>query len=137
MISFQPSTFLRRLLLADAIASGVMAVALLGVGGRLADLSRLPQSLLLYAGVILVPWAFFVAFLAIQRNPPLGMLRLVVIGNAVWTAVSLILLVLDRVSPNALGYGFIVAQALAVGALGALQLVAIQGCTASATAVRT
>ncbi|PWJ85298.1 hypothetical protein C7441_103154 [Pseudaminobacter salicylatoxidans] len=124
--------FLRNALLLDAVASG--ATALLAIVGAplLAPLLGLPQDLLFWAGVVLVP---FVAFLLITaRRQAVARLALIdIIGiNALWVAASLGLLVSGLVSPNALGVAFVVVQAVAVALFAELQFIGLRRATAQA-----
>lgn len=124
--------FLRNALLLDAVASG--ATALLAIVGAplLAPLLGLPQDLLFWAGVVLVP---FVAFLLITaRRQAVARLALIdIIGiNALWVAASLSLLVSGFVSPNALGVAFVVVQAVAVALFAELQFIGLRRATAQA-----
>ncbi|WP_019172201.1 hypothetical protein [Pseudaminobacter salicylatoxidans] len=124
--------FLRNALLLDAVASG--ATALLAIVGAplLAPLLGLPQDLLFWAGVVLVP---FVAFLLITaRRQAVARLALIdIIGiNALWVAASLGLLVSGFVSPNALGVAFVVVQAVAVALFAELQFIGLRRATAQA-----
>jgi hypothetical protein len=51
---------------------------------------------------------------------------LVIIGNVLWVVGSLWLMVSGWIAPNALGYVFITAQALAVALLAALEHLALR-----------
>ena len=61
---------LRPALLADAFFSGASALLLLFGAGFLASLMALPEGLLRYVGLALVPYALFVAFVATRRAIP-------------------------------------------------------------------
>ena len=117
-----PNTpFLRNALLLDAVVSGAAAILMAAGASLLSPLLGLPQPLLLWSGLALVP--FVAVLLALSRRPAMSRLMLVdIIGlNALWVAGSLALLVTDLVSPNLLGQAFIVAQAAAVGLFAVLQ----------------
>lgn len=118
--------FLRNALLVDAVFSGAGAVLMAGGASLLAPLLGLPQPLLFWAGVVLVPWTILVAFLS--RRPTIARLLLIdVIGiNALWAAVSIGLLVTGAVSPTALGYAFVIAQAAAVGLFAELPFIGMR-----------
>jgi len=87
------SPFLRMVLLLDAAASGVMALLLIAGATLLAPLLALPQALLVWAGVLLVPWTIMLVILS--RKEALSRLVLydVVAVNALWVAASLGILV--------------------------------------------
>lgn len=118
---FRTSSLLRQALLADAVASLAMGALLVLGAGALAPLLGLPRLLLLVAGLLLLPWAVGVFWLARQAVPPRRLAWAVVVLNLVWVADSLLLLGSGLVQPTALGTFFVLAQALAVAALAAAQ----------------
>ncbi len=124
------SVFLRRVLALDAIASGASGVLLLGGANLLKDLLGLPEALLIEAGVILVPYVICIAALAVRKSIGAGAVWLVIAANAVWVAGSVGLLMSGLVTPTLLGYGFVVAQAIAVGVFGELQYLAVRRASA-------
>jgi hypothetical protein len=132
MSSFHPSRFLRNALAADALASGATGALVLFGAGVLADMLGLPAALLRGAGLVLVPYVAFVAWLATRQRLAAGAVWLVVAANAVWTAASLLVLVSGWVAPNLLGYVFVIAQALAVAVLGELQYMGLRRPVAAA-----
>lgn len=84
--------------------------------GPLAELTGIPAVLLLYAGLALFPVALVMAAVgtrALSARP----VWLIVVGNAVWVAGSIWLLLGGVIAPNALGSLYIAAQALVVAAL--------------------
>ncbi len=115
------SSLLRQALLADAAASGAVGVLLVPGAGMLAPLLGLPSGLLLAAGLLMLPWAGFVFWLARQAQPRRRLAWAVVWLNALWVAESLLLLASGWVQPTLLGTMFVLAQALAVAALAAAQ----------------
>ena len=117
---------LRALLLVDAATCAAMGLAL-ALGARpLAALTGLPDALLLYAGLALLPVAAFLALVALRPalQPAGGWLA--VAGNAAWVAASLALLASGWVAPNGLGVAFVLVQALAVAGLTLLELAALR-----------
>ncbi len=108
-------SFLRRTLAVDAATCAAMGGLLVFASAPLAGLLGLPAALLFYAGVALFPCA--VLMLLAMGSRPLA--RLVVAGNAAWILGSVAVLLLT--SPTALGYAFVIAQALAVAALAELE----------------
>jgi hypothetical protein len=134
MVWIRSSSLLRRALLVDALASGAMGVALLAFAPALADLLRLPQTLLFETGIVLVPFAVFVGWLAAQSQPARIAVWAVIGLNAVWVLDSLLLLATDWIAPNVFGYLFVVAQAFAVGVLAELEYIGLRRSTVAATA---
>ena len=66
------------------------------------------------AGLILLPYAAAIAVLGTRAAVSRRAVWAVIAVNGVWVADSLILLASGWVSPTALGYAFVLAQALAV-----------------------
>lgn len=126
MSSFHPSSFLRNALTADAAASGATALLLIVAAGILEPWLGLPTALLRGAGLVLLPYVAFVAFIATRASPAAGAVWTVIAMNAAWTAASLLLLVSGWVAPTVLGYVFVVAQAAVVAGLGELQYMGLR-----------
>ena len=120
------STFLRRALLADAIFSGVAALAFTLAAGAFATLFNLPEALLRETGLFLIAYTALVGWLASRGSVPKPLVLLVVIGNAAWTAGSVALLFSGAVSPNVLGEIMVVVQAIATGVFAELQYVGLR-----------
>ena len=118
--------FLRNALMLDAAVSGAAALLMIAGAPFLSPLLQLPESLLVWAGIVLVPWVALL--LALSRRPSISRVLLIdVIGlNALWAAASIGLLFTGWVSPNMLGYGFVVAQAAAVAVFAELQFIAMR-----------
>lgn len=117
-------TFLRRVLFADAFASLASAALLIAAPGPLAELTGLSSALLLEAGVVLVPFVLLVLAVAARPSTPRAGVKVIVASNALWVIGSVA--VLATSAPNALGYTFVVAQALAVGVLAELQVIGLK-----------
>jgi hypothetical protein len=126
MDTFRSMTFLRRVLLIDAVSSAFMGAALLALSGLLAPLFDLPANLLLESGIVLVPFAAFVGYLASRPTPPRSGVWCVIVLNALWVLGSAALLLNDVTTPNAFGYAFIVAQAVVVGVFAELQAIGLR-----------
>lgn len=113
--------FLRRAILADALASGATGLLMIAGAGLLEGLLGLPAALLRGAGMVLVPYVAFVAWAGTRGDIPHGAVWTIIAANAVWTAASALLLLSGWVAPTALGTAFIIAQAAVVALLGELQ----------------
>ena len=120
------SVFLRRALIVDALASGLTGALMLVGAGALQDLLGLPATLLRGAGLVLIPYVAFVAIVAARAHIPTAAVWAIVACNAAWTLASFALLIDGFVTPTTLGTIFVIGQALAVAALGALQYVALR-----------
>jgi hypothetical protein len=120
------STFLSRALLLDAIATGATALLLLAAGGLLAGMLGLPAPLLRYAGLLLVPFVALVAWAASREQAPRHVVQTVIGANVVWVIASILLLLSGWVQPTALGYAFVIGQAVVVGVFAELQLMGLR-----------
>lgn len=119
-------SLLRVALMADAIASGSMGVLLVAGTAPLADWLGLPPALLREVGLLLIPYAGLLAYLAGRATTPRLSARTIVAGNVLWVAGSVLLLASDMVSPTALGIAFVIAQALVVAILAEAQFIGLR-----------
>jgi len=117
---------LRRSLLADALITLATGLLLALGAAPLSGLLGLPQPLLFWAGVSLVPFAGLVALLARREQAPRAAVWAVVLYNALWALDSVLLLALGWVSPTLLGSAFVLAQALAVAVFALAQYAGLQ-----------
>lgn len=107
-------TFLRRVLWLDAATCIACGLLLAAGGGMLEGLFGLPALLLRFAGASLFPVAAFIAWLAARGRLSPALVWVVIVGNVIWAADSILLLLTPWVAPTLLGTGFVVAQAVAV-----------------------
>jgi len=121
------TTSLRRVLAFDAAMSGLAAIAFAAGAGIIAFLTELPHGLVFWSGIVLVPWTVFLGWYARREQMPRIVLVDIVAVNALWTAASFGLLLSGVIQPNALGVALVVAQAIMVGVLTALQFAALRG----------
>lgn len=112
--TFTSTPFLRLALLGDAAVSGATGALLAAAAGPLAPLLGLPESLLRYAGLVLLPYVAFVAWAGTRGAPPRWAVYAAIALNLLWSADSALLLAFGPVSPTASGVAFVLAQALAV-----------------------
>lgn len=108
------ATRLRTVLNLDAGICAAFGLICAGLAGPLAEFTALPRDLLFYAGLALFPVAGLMAFVARQAVPSRQLVWLVLLGNEGWILGSIAILIFGVVQPNALGYAFVVAQAVAV-----------------------
>lgn len=125
--TLHPTPFLRFALLGDAAASGATGLLLAAGAGALASLLGLPEGLLRVAGLLLLPYAAFVAWAGTRDGVPRNAVRAVVAVNLLWALDSVLLLAFAPVSPNGLGVAFVLAQALVVAGFAAMQWTALRG----------
>lgn len=118
--------FLRRVLGVDAASCVAMGLLLCLGSDLLAELLALPRMLLEYAGLSLFPIAGFIAWVATPSHLSRSSVWIVIIGNLLWVLGSVLLLITDLVSPNLIGYVFIIAQAVTVAVLAELEYIGLR-----------
>ena len=129
-----PSSFLRRALIADAIFSGVAALGFTLGAGAFAALFNLPEAMLREVGLFLIGYAAFVGWLGTRATMMKVLVLVVIAGNAAWTLGSIALLFSGAVSPNALGMVMVAAQAIATGVFADLQYIGLRKSGGAVTA---
>lgn len=122
----RPNTFLRYALLADAVASGATGFLMAAGAGPLSMPLSLPEPLLRWAGIMLLPFALLVGLSVRPISPSRSAALAIVCANGLWVIDSFALLASGWVSPNGLGVAFVTAQALAVGVLALAQALALR-----------
>lgn len=121
-----PSLFLRRALIADAVFSGVAAFGFVFGAGPFAALFNLPEAFLREVGLFLVAYAAFVGWLGTRQAMMKALVLVVISGNAAWTLGSIALLFSGAVSPNLFGVVMVVVQAVATGVFAELQYIGLR-----------
>ncbi len=118
------SRFLTRVIRLDAVASGGLGVLLLGAGWALDGPLGVSVALSAGVGAFLVLWG--VALLLIGRRPAVRRTAVVEIVaiNVAWVVASLAALFVLELT--ALGVGFVIVQAVAVGLFAELQLTGLR-----------
>jgi hypothetical protein len=131
-MSYQSNSFLRTVLLADAIASGATGLLMIAGAGLLEGLLGLPVALMREAGLVLIPYVAFVAWVGTREAISRSAVQAIIALNVLWVAGSIALLVSGWVAPTMLGTAFVIAQAVVVGVLAELQIVGLRRTTATA-----
>ena len=108
-----PTSFLRRIWWADAAVSAVVGAAMAGAAGLLGELIGLPSRLLAVAGLSLLPYAAFLAWLATRNAVPRAAAWVPVLLNVVW-AIDCIALGVMQAGAGPLLIGFIAVQVVTV-----------------------
>ncbi len=114
MMNIHSSPLLRQALVADATTSAAFGLLMLLGAGPLSGILGLPEMLLRIAGLVLLPYAGFIGWLGMREEIQKPLAWAVVLGNALWAADSLLLLVSGWVSPTSAGTAFVIAQGLVV-----------------------
>jgi hypothetical protein len=134
MNAIQSSRFLKNAFLADAAATGALAVLHLarpeGILGPLA----LPEPLLQGTGLFMAGYVLMLLALAACRNLWRPLVLFVVVGNVLWALASIDIVVLGLVAPSALGVAYVILQALGTLGLAWLQYLGLQKSPAAAPA---
>lgn len=131
-----PSPLLRKALLADAVLTAITGMLLVFAPTPLAGLLGLPVGLLRWSGIILIPFAAFVAGLRAQERLQRPFVFAVVACNVLWALDSVLLLFTGWVEPTLLGDVFVVGQAIVVAVLGELEFVGLRRSTLVETHAR-
>jgi hypothetical protein len=121
--SHVPSSFVRKILLLDALTCAVMGLLLVSVADILSGLLGLPKGFIFWAGLILFPCAalmWFTSRFGTKPNPPGPLLWIVILGNVAWLIAS-VLTVTTWFNPTGFGLAFVAFQAVVVVVLAALE----------------
>ena len=114
------TTFLKRVLIFDAISCLGMGAMLIAGGGGLADLLGLPAALTNGAGLALIPLGLFIFWLGTREAVHPAFVWVVILGNVGWTVESLIT-IFATPAITGLGALFVAGQAGVVLGLAALE----------------
>jgi hypothetical protein len=120
------SKLLRRSLQLDAVASGALGILLLVAGPTLDDLLRIPMAVLVSVGLFLIAYAASLWIIGPRHHVPVPAVWAVVIGNLLWVAASLVVVVAGWWSPSAAGTALVLAQTAAVVLFAVLQFLGVR-----------
>ena len=120
------NSFLRYALLADAVASGATGLLMIAGASLLEGLLGLPTALMREAGLVLVPYVAFVAWVGTREAISRPAVQAIIAMNVLWVAGSIGLLVSGFVAPTVLGYAFVIFQAVVVGVFAELQVMGLR-----------
>jgi len=121
MSVFASPRFLPRVMAVDAASCAATGALQLVFTGALARLTGLPAPLLLGTGLFLLGYAAAAAWMASREEAPRRLIGLVVAGNFGWAAGCIALLAMEGAAIGALGWAWVLAQALTVVVLAELQ----------------
>lgn len=116
--------FLKRVLLMDAASCLGLGALLLIAAGTLSGLFGIEPRTLQLAGAILVPTGLFMAWTALRVPIAPVLVGLIILGNILWVAESFLFLG-QQPGATAIGQAFVIAQAVAVAGLAALETLGI------------
>ena len=123
---------LRLALRADAAVSLAAGLAMAGLHAPLSAWLGLPATLLLPAGLVLLPYAAALWWLASRRQPPRGAVWAVIAANGAWAVDCAWVLWGGAFQPTGLGQAFLGMQALSVLAFADLQFFGLRRSVAPA-----
>jgi hypothetical protein len=126
MSYIETSTFLRRILVLDAISCAGLGLLLATFGGWLSGTLNLPSALLQQASIVLLPFALLLAFLSTRARLPRAAVWAVIVANAIWAIDSIVLLFTGWVQPSLLGYLLVAGQAAFVAVLLELEYIGLR-----------
>ena len=129
MMNIHSSPLLRQALVADATTSAAFGLLMLIGASPLSGVLGLPEMLLRIAGLVLLPYAGFIGWLGLRETIRKPVAWAVVLGNALWVADSLLLLVSGWAAPTSAGYAFVIGQALVVLMYAEFQYVGLRRST--------
>ena len=122
----QSSPLLRNALALDAAACGGMGLVLAAAAGSLAAPLGLPETLLRGSGLLLLPCAALLGFLASRRALPRLAVYAVIGVNLLWIVDSLAVLQFGWFAPTGFGIAFVLAQATAVAVVTELEVIGLR-----------
>ncbi|BBK36449.1 hypothetical protein STAQ_15270 [Allostella sp. ATCC 35155] len=122
----RPGLFLRRALQADAAVSAASGLLMALAAGPLSGLLGLPAALLLPAGIVLLPYAALLLWLAGRPVPSAGGVWLVIAANVLWAIDCVLVLVAGWFQPTGLGVAFVAVQAVTVLLFAELQYIGLR-----------
>lgn len=117
---------LRRALLIDAIGSGAPIPVLLLAAAWLSPHLGLSETLLRWAGVVLIPFVALLIVTVARPVPPASLVRLIIGFNLVWATASVGLLVIGAVRPTTPGTLVVLVQAAMVLGLAIAQYLGLR-----------
>ena len=116
----QPSVFLRRVLMADALVSTLVGVVLT-LGAALREPLGLPMSVLTLASAASLPYAGYLLWLATRAA-----VWVPIVLNVVWAAEFLLLAFSVDPSPTPLGRAFMAVQVIGALLFAELELIGLR-----------
>ena len=127
-----PTSFLRRVWWADAAVSAVVGAAMAVAAAPLGELIGLPARLLAVAGLSLLPYAAFLAWLATRAAVPRAAAWAPVLLNVVW-AIDCVALALLHADAGRLLVGFVAVQVVTVLTFADLEYAGVRRSAPAAT----
>lgn len=102
---------LTTILTLDAMTCAVMGLLLVFAAEPVSALTQISAPLLFWAGLLLLPIACFMAFVARASQAPAWAVTFIGLGNLLWVIASLVLPLIGAITPNVFGWVFLLVQA--------------------------
>jgi hypothetical protein len=131
-MSVPMTSYLKKVLIADAAISGAAAVAMMAGSTFLPTLLGLPAELLLWAGVALIPFVASLALIIRQNQVAMGVPVAIIAINIAWVIASLLVAFWPAFATTLFGKVFVVAQAATVALFAELQIIGLRRARAMA-----
>lgn len=112
---------MRNLLWIDCVAAGVVGVSVVVLSGWLSELEGLPQSTLMFTGIVNLLYGCYSFSLARRAERPLGLIKVLVTANFAWVPVCIGLTIAHSNSMTMFGYVHLLGEAAFVGTLALLE----------------
>ena len=124
--SIHPDLFLRRVLMADAGVSAAVGALMAAGAGPLQRLTGLPASLLIPAGLALLPYAAYLVWIATRRAIPRAAVWLPIALNVLWAIECSWAAFGGVFAPGGYGEAFLAVQVVAVLVFAELEFVGLR-----------
>jgi hypothetical protein len=116
-----PVPFAKKLLWVDCIGAALAGVTVIALSGWLARLEGLPQEVLLFTGAVNLLYGSYSFSLAVRRERPMRLIKLLVFANLAWVPVCLGLVVAFSATATPFAFLHLVGEAVYVGVLALLE----------------
>mgnify|MGYP000323034170 CR=1 FL=1 len=126
------NSYLRKVILADAVISSAAGVAMIGGADLTHDVLGLPSALILWSGLALIPFIATLVMTIRAGAAPRGLIVAIIALNFAWVAASLFAAFGPVFAPTLLGKVFVCAQAATVFVLAELQIMGLRRMGAAA-----
>jgi hypothetical protein len=120
------SSFLRRVLYADAATSAAAATLMIAAASPLQSALGVPAALLRYSGLALLPFVVLVLHTATRPYLSTAAVWSILTLNLLWVAGSVLVMTTGWIDPTAFGNAFIAAQAIVVALFADFQYVGLR-----------
>jgi hypothetical protein len=131
-MSVPMTSYLKKVLAADAAISGAAAVAMMAGSAFLPPLLGLPAELLLWAGLALIPFVAGLALTIRQNQVATGVIAAIIAINIAWVLASLVVAFGPAFATTLFGKVFVAAQAATVALFAELQIIGLRRASAMA-----